>query len=116
VKLEAIDKLFIPTGFTPNGDGLNDKWEIVTFEDYEDAIAEVYNRYGQIVYRGHAKNYKPWDGTFKNKPCLPGVYVYVVNLHNGKPVLKGTRRSSSRSRPTPTARRPATASASSANC
>jgi gliding motility-associated-like protein len=90
VKLEAIDKLFIPTGFTPNADGLNDRWEIVTFEDYEDAVAEVYNRYGQLIYRGYAKNYKPWDGTFKNKPCLPGVYVYVVNLHNGKPILKGT--------------------------
>ena len=90
VKLEAIDKLFIPTGFTPNSDGLNDRWEIVTFEDYEEAIAEVYNRYGQLVYRGSAKNYKPWDGTFKDKPCLPGVYVYLVNLHNGKPVLKGT--------------------------
>lgn len=90
VKLEAIDKLFIPTGFTPNNDGLNDRWEIVTFEDYEDAVAEVYNRYGQLVYRGYAKNYKPWDGTFDGKPCLPGVYVYLVNLHNGKPVLKGT--------------------------
>lgn len=90
VKLEAIDKLFIPTGFTPNNDGLNDRWEIVTFEDYPEAVAEVYNRYGQLIYRGNAKNYKPWDGTFNGKPCLPGVYVYLVNLNNGKPVLKGT--------------------------
>ena len=90
VKLEAIDKLFIPTGFTPNNDGLNDRWEIITFEDYPEAIAEIYNRYGQLVYRGHAKNYKPWDGTFNGKLCLPGVYVYLVNLNNGKPVIKGT--------------------------
>jgi gliding motility-associated-like protein len=90
VKLEAIDKLFIPTGFNTNADGLNDKWEIVTFEDYENAVTEVYNRYGQLVYRGYAKNYKPWDGTFDGEPCLPGVYVYVLNLHNGKPILKGT--------------------------
>jgi len=90
VKLEAIDKLFIPTGFTPNSDGLNDRWEIITFEDYPDAIADVYNRYGQLVYRGYGKDYKPWDGTFKGKPCLPGVYVYMLDLHNGKPVLKGT--------------------------
>jgi len=90
VKLEAIDKLFIPTGFTPNSDGLNDRWEIVTFEDYPEAVAEIYNRYGQLIYRGHGKNYKPWDGTFRNEPCLPGVYVYLVNLHNGKPILKGT--------------------------
>lgn len=90
VRLEAIDKLFIPTGFTPNSDGLNDEWEIVTFEDYENGVAEVYNRYGQLVYRGYGKDYQPWDGTFKGQPCSPGVYVYLVNLHNGKPVLKGT--------------------------
>ncbi len=90
VKLEAIDKLFIPTGFTPNNDGLNDRWEITTFEDYPEGIAEIYNRYGQLIYRGHGKNYNPWDGTFNGKPCLPGVYVYLVNLHNGKPILKGT--------------------------
>ena len=90
IKLEAIDKLFIPTGFTPNNDGLNDRWEIVTFEDYPEAIAEIYNRYGQLIYRGHGNNYKSWDGTFNGKPCLPGVYIYLVNLHNGKPILKGT--------------------------
>ena len=90
IKLEAIDKLFIPTGFTPNNDGLNDRWEIITFEDYPNAIADVYNRYGQLVYRGYGKDYKPWDGTFKGKPCLPGVYVYMLDLHNGKPILKGT--------------------------
>jgi len=90
VKLEAIDKLFIPTGFTPNNDGLNDKWEIITFEDYPEAVADVYNRYGQLIYRGYGINYKPWDGTFKGLPALPGVYVYMLNLHNGKPILKGT--------------------------
>lgn len=90
VRLEAFDKLYIPTGFTPNNDGLNDKWDIVTFEDYEEGVAEVYNRYGQLVYRGYGKDYKPWDGTFKNKLCTPGTYVYVVNLHNGKPIYKGT--------------------------
>lgn len=90
VKLEAIDKLFIPTGFTPNSDGLNDKWEIVTFEDYPEAVAEIYNRYGQLIYRGYGKNYTPWDGTVNGKPALPGVYVYLVNLHIGKPILKGT--------------------------
>lgn len=90
VKLEAIDKLFIPTGFTPNNDGLNDRWEITTFEDYPEAIADIYNRYGQLIYRGHGKNYIPWDGTFNGKPCLPGVYVYLVNLHNGNSILKGT--------------------------
>jgi gliding motility-associated-like protein len=90
VKVEAIDKLFIPTAFTPNGDGLNDKWQIVTFEDYENATVEVYNRFGQLIYKGYGKDYKPWDGKYRNKLCSPGTYVYVVNLRNNKPLLKGT--------------------------
>ena len=89
VELEVIDKFFIPTAFTPNNDGLNDLWEIITFEDYEEATVKVFNRYGQIVYQGFGKNYKPWDGNFKGQPALPGVYVYLINLHNGKPLLKG---------------------------
>ncbi len=90
VKVEVIDKLFIPTAFTPNGDGLNDNWEIVTFEDYPKAKVEVFNRYGQVVYRGFGKNYQPWDGKFKGDPPLPGVYVYAINLGNNTAILKGT--------------------------
>jgi len=90
VKLEAIDKLFIPTAFTPNNDGLNDRWEIITFEDYEAAIVEVFNRFGELIYRGHGNDYKPWDGTFKGKPAMPGTYVYILRLNNGKPIIKGT--------------------------
>lgn len=90
VKVEVIDKLFIPTAFTPNNDGLNDKWEIVTFEDYPNATVEVFNRYGQSVYRGYGKNYQPWDGAFKGKPALPGVYVYMINLGNNSAIHKGT--------------------------
>jgi gliding motility-associated-like protein len=51
---------------------------------------EVFNRYGQRVYKGYGKNYKPWDGTFKDKPALPGTYVYILRLNNGKPIIKGT--------------------------
>lgn len=90
VKVEVIDKLFIPTGFTPNSDGLNDKWEIVTFEDYPKATVEVFNRYGQLIYRGFGNNYVPWDGTFKGKLVMPGVYAYIVRLNNNTAVLKGT--------------------------
>jgi gliding motility-associated-like protein len=90
VKLEIIDKLFIPNAFTPNRDGLNDKWEIITFDEYEAATVEVFNRWGQVVYRGTGKNYKPWDGMYKGKPVSPDTYVYLINLRNGKPVFKGT--------------------------
>lgn len=90
VKVDVIDKLFIPTAFTPNHDGLNDKWEIITFDEYPDATVEVFNRYGQRVYKSSAKNYQPWDGTFRGKPALPGTYAFIIDLHNKTAIHKGT--------------------------
>jgi len=90
MKLEVIDKLFIPNAFTPNGDGLNDKWTIILFEEYPNGIVNVFNRYGQLVYRSYASGYVPWDGKFNGEITLPGTYVYFVNLGNGASLLKGT--------------------------
>ncbi|HEY2722831.1 MAG TPA: gliding motility-associated C-terminal domain-containing protein, partial [Chitinophagaceae bacterium] len=90
VTVGVIDKMFIPSGFTPNADGLNDVWEIITFEEYPKGTVYVFNRWGQIVYFGKGLNYKPWDGNFNGQPVEAGTYVYLVDLHNGKPILKGT--------------------------
>ncbi len=90
MRVEVITKLYIPTAFTPNRDGLNDKWTIILFEEYPNGTAQVYNRVGQLVYLGKASNYIPWDGRHKGEPALPGTYVYFVDLGNGTPLLKGT--------------------------
>jgi len=90
VKVEVVTKMFIPTGFTPNNDGLNDKWFITAIEDYPHAVIEVFNRWGQKLYTGYGKNYQPWDGTYNKMPVSPGTYVYQINLHNNTAVLKGT--------------------------
>ena len=81
--------LFFPTAFTPNNDGLNDSWEIITFGKYPDAIVEVYNRWGQRMYRSTGSNYEPWDGNFEGQPALPGIYVYFVRLKKESEILKG---------------------------
>lgn len=73
---------FIPNAFTPNGDGINDRLcfnaDIVT-----DFHIAVYNRWGQCVYES-ADAAACWDGTFRNAPCLPGVYTYTCHIrcHN----------------------------------
>lgn len=80
--------------FTPNGDGINDKWLITNNNSacITKATAEVFNRYGAKVFG--SQDYKnTWDGTYKGKPLPDGTYYYVVSfqLINGKrEFLKGS--------------------------
>ncbi|HZI54313.1 MAG TPA: gliding motility-associated C-terminal domain-containing protein, partial [Chitinophagaceae bacterium] len=90
MKVEVVNKLFIPNAFTPNDDGLNDRWTIILFEEYPKGVVNVFNRYGQLVYRSYASGYTPWDGKFNGEFTLQGTYVYFVDLGNGSPLLKGT--------------------------
>lgn len=73
----------IPNAFSPNGDGLNDRWIIDGLHTYPDANIKVYNRWGNVVYE--TNNYselEAWDGSSKNGGKLPvGTYWYVVELN-----------------------------------
>jgi len=68
----------IPNAFTPNNDGLNDKFgphNALKAENYE---FKVYNRWGQLVFR--STNWKDkWDGTIKGLPQQPGVFVWMLS-------------------------------------
>ncbi len=76
-------KLFIPSAFTPNGDGLNDTWHIFNIEGYSDCTVEVYNRWGNRVF--YSKGYPTsWNGTMDNQPLPPGTYLYVIRAHSRK--------------------------------
>ncbi len=84
---------YIPSTFSPNGDGFNDFWEIKWVEDFPDNELFVYNRWGSLVY--HKKPYdNPWDGKASSNVLgsedLPeGTYFYILKL-NDKKTLKGS--------------------------
>ena len=67
---------FIPNVFTPNADGRNDVFYIEAQEGVTVYKFQIFDRWGEKVHDGAY----PWDGTFKGKPCQPGVYVYEVTL------------------------------------
>ncbi|WP_158288394.1 gliding motility-associated C-terminal domain-containing protein [Mucilaginibacter psychrotolerans] len=77
----------IPNTFTPNGDGINDYWNIPGLDTYPGATVNIYNRYGTTVFQaiGYAK---PFDGTSNGKPLPVGVYYYIITLKKGD-VLSG---------------------------
>ncbi len=88
-----VDELFIPEGFSPNGDGVNDRWEITGIEYFPAASLKVFNRWGQLVYESDAYR-NEWDGRAEHGRDLPdGTYFYVLNLrreitYNGDVILK----------------------------
>ncbi|TMI94381.1 MAG: gliding motility-associated C-terminal domain-containing protein [Bacteroidetes bacterium] len=68
----------VPTAFTPNNDGLNDKFgphNALKADNYE---FKVYNRWGQLVF--HSTNWQDrWDGTIKGIPQESGVFVWMLS-------------------------------------
>ncbi|MBK6266091.1 gliding motility-associated C-terminal domain-containing protein [Marivirga sp. S37H4] len=76
--------------FSPNGDGIDDFWEIEEIEEVPDFLVIVYDRAGREVYS--AQPYKnEWDGTNKNGEQLnPTTYFYVVRDAAGNTVKSGS--------------------------
>ena len=70
----------LPTGFTPNGDGLNDYFNprefltkgLKTFE------MVIYNRWGEKIFETNNIAGRGWDGSYNGVPQLQGVYVYSI--------------------------------------
>lgn len=77
---------FIPDGFSPNGDGVNETFRIPDIEFlYPNFTLEIYNRYGSLMFRGN-KNKPDWDGKNSDTSTIDGmapngVYFYVINLN-----------------------------------
>ncbi len=67
--------IFIPSAFTPNQDGLNDKLKPFTVGIQQLLYFSVYNRWGQLVYTSKEIN-KGWDGKLAGQPQPAGTYVY----------------------------------------
>jgi len=78
----------IPNVFTPNGDGINDRWQIKFLSDYPDCIVDIYDRYGQLVYQSVGYT-NPWDGTCKGKLVPAATYYYIIDPKNNLKPLSG---------------------------
>jgi gliding motility-associated-like protein len=69
--------IYCPTGFTPNGDGLNDKFIPFPVGIQELKYFKVFNRWGQVVF-STAKLNDGWDGTLAGRQEPSGNYVWMA--------------------------------------
>lgn len=87
--------VFVPQGFSPDGDGINDVYTIDGIEKFPNNHLRIFNRWGGMVFE--EVGYKnTWKGTAEtgigigNGETLPtGTYFYVLELESGKPVISG---------------------------
>ncbi len=71
------DKVFFPTGFTPNADHINDEWGMSNVVFLGDFIQlEVFDRWGGKVYET-TSIFDRWDGTRHGDELMPGAYAYL---------------------------------------
>jgi len=92
-EIEVTKEFKVPEGFSPDGDGINDYFEIGGIENFERVTIHIFNRYGNVVYK--SDNYlNDWDGTTHNtlggSGSLPtGTYFYVIKIVDNDKQYKG---------------------------
>jgi len=75
----------VPTAFTPNGDGMNDNWEILDLDlTYPNNIVYVYNRWGNLLFTSEQGSYdaRRWDGTYKEELLPIGSYYFIIEFND----------------------------------
>ena len=86
---------FIPEGFSPNGDGINDVFVIRGILNFPENTFVIFNRWGNKVFETNSYQ-NTWDGTTTlglsvGGDVLPiGTYFYILDLKDGSDVFKGT--------------------------
>ncbi len=81
IGIKVINTLKFPSGFTPNGDGINDKW-IPNEALLGRSKVEIFNRWGKQIF--YSDGYSdPWDGTYNGKELPMGTYYYIVTIKIG---------------------------------
>jgi gliding motility-associated-like protein len=81
------ETFFVPDGFSPNGDNVNDTFKILKIDFlFPNYSLEIYNRYGNVLFKGN-KNKPDWDGRnsegagFGDGIAPNGVYFYVIHFN-----------------------------------
>ncbi|HKK41975.1 MAG TPA: gliding motility-associated C-terminal domain-containing protein, partial [Bacteroidales bacterium] len=82
--------LVIPNAISPNGDLINDVWNIGMKDLYPDMEVKIFNRWGELVWNSEKGYPRPWDGTSRGEKLPIDSYHYIIDLHNGDRPLIGT--------------------------
>jgi gliding motility-associated-like protein len=88
VRAENETCLVLPNAISPNGDLINDVWNIGLKELYPSMEVIIFNRWGETIWRSEKGYPRPWEGTSNGENLPIDSYHYIIDLHNGsKPIV-----------------------------
>lgn len=88
VTVTVIPAITVPNAFSPNGDRVNDVWEIENIQNYPDARVEIFNRWGSQVFASTGYG-TPWDGTYNGQALPVATYYYIIYLNSSERPVSG---------------------------
>ncbi|MEN8156022.1 MAG: gliding motility-associated C-terminal domain-containing protein [Bacteroidota bacterium] len=90
VHVEVIEEIKAYNVFSPNGDGINDYFDIGSADRFPDMVVEVYSRWGDLLFSttGYDDGSR-WDGTARGKEVPMGTYYYVIIPYSGANPITG---------------------------
>ncbi len=86
----VITQTMLPsTGFSPNGNGINDSWVTPEIKNYQNSEVNIFNTASHLVFKSKSSYKNNWNGAYKGKGKLPaGCYLYAIDLENSSFQLK----------------------------
>jgi gliding motility-associated-like protein len=83
IYVDPGDKILVYSGFSPNGDKINDKFYIKGIDAYPNNEVIVFNRYGNEVFKKKGyKNDDAWNGDWRGLSLPVGTYYYIVTIYD----------------------------------
>ena len=98
IEINVVAKIdfYISDGFTPDGDGINEYWNIPGIEDYDENTVKIFNRWGRVVFETESYNNtdnfwdgKPNKGNVQDQKVPAGTYFYVLYTEPGSKPKNG---------------------------
>lgn len=92
VLVEKNREIYVPSGFSPNLDGINDKLTVHGVEGTEILSFKIFDRWGELVFSGQPFTVNDesagWDGNFRGKPMATNVFAWIVEARFADGTLK----------------------------
>lgn len=90
IKLDPKPEIEIPTAFTPDGDLINDTWELEMIDTFfPNNQVTIYNRWGSEIFKSTVGNYESnaWDGMYNGELLPVGSYYFIIDYGSMMPSL-----------------------------